>query len=312
MMAPMDMFSGKSKAGSSLLLVLASFIWGIAFVAQSKGMQYVGPFTFSAVRTLIAALTLIPCALLFDKLGLSPKDADLKKTIRCGVLLGLVLFAAISLQQVGLLYTSVAKAGFITSLYIVLVPFFGMAIGKRTSIAVWLCIPLAVAGLYLLSIQSDLSINLGDLLMIACAVGFACQILLIDRFARGVDVIRMSCVQFLTVSVLSFPCAFLLEKPVLADIGSAWLPILYAGALSGGFAYTMQMLGQRNIEPAIASLLMSPESVFAALAGWLLLGQSLTLREFFGCCLVFCAVILAQFPWNRVVKNEKLLQFLQR
>ncbi|MEG1523716.1 MAG: DMT family transporter [Clostridia bacterium] len=289
----------KSKTGSALLLLGASFIWGIAFVAQTTGMTYIGPFTFSAVRTLIAALTLVPCFRMFDRLGLTPQQADKKQTVKAGLILGVILFVAANLQQIGLLYTTVAKAGFITSLYIVLVPIAGMLLlKKKVHQVIWVCVPIAMVGLYFLSIHQNFTMGKGDLLVLACAVAFTSQILVIDHFAAKVDVVRMSCLMFFVTSALTAILMFLFEKPVLSQIAAAWWPLLYAGALSGGCAYTMQMLGQRNIEPAAASLLLSPEAMFAALAGWVLLGQTLTDREILGCTLVFAAIILSQIPWK--------------
>ncbi len=288
----------RKKTGSALLLVIASLIWGVSFVAQSAGMAYVGPFTFTAVRSVIAAAALVPCFLLFDRLGWSPAR-NRRITWKAGAILGCILFVGQNLQQVGILYTSVAKAGFITSLYIVLVPIFGFLFHKRVRPVLWLCAVIAITGLYFLSIRDDFSISSGDLLVLACALVYTFHILIIDYYADRADVVRMSCIQFLVCGALSFIPALLTESPTLPAITAAWLPILYAGVMSGCFAYTMQMLGQRNIEPTAASLLLSPEAVFAALAGWVLLGQTLTKRELAGCALVMTAIILSQLPWDR-------------
>lgn len=289
-----------SKAGSAAILVIASLIWGVSFVAQSAGMDHIGPFTFTAARSFIASIALVPCFLLFDRLGLSPKAAR-RTTWKAGVLLGLLLFVGQNLQQVGILYTSVAKAGFITSLYIVFTPIFGILFHKRVHPALWVCAAIAMLGLYFLSIRDDFSISAGDLLVLACALVYTFHILVIDHFSSVADVVRMSCIQFLVCGALSLIPSLAFESPSLPNIMAARLPILYAGVMSGCFAYTMQMLGQRNIEPTAAALLLSPEAVFAALAGWLLLGQTLTTRELLGCALVMVAVVLSQLPWNRLL-----------
>ncbi len=297
MMTPMDSMKNK-KAGSVVLLLLAAMIWGISFVAQSAGMEYIGPFTFTVVRSYIAALALIPCFLIFDRCGLSPA-AERKTTWKAGAVLGIILFVGGNLQQVGILYTSVAKAGFITSLYIVFVPLFGVFFKQRVHPALFGCVLLAVAGLYFLSIRDDFSMSSGDLLVLGCSFVYAFHILAIDHFAGKADVVRMSCIQFFVVGTLSIFPMLLWEEPGWPGVAGAWLPLLYAGVMSGCFAYTMQMLGQRSIEPTTASLLLSPEAMFAALAGWLLLGQTLTQREMLGCALVFVAVVLSQLPWKR-------------
>lgn len=288
------------------MLLTTSLIWGVAFVAQTTGMDHVGPFTLSATRMLLAGLALIPAFLLFDRLGLSPKGVSRRETWRAGLTLGGILFVAANLQQLGLMTTSVAKSGFITSLYIVLVPLFGVCVqGKPLRARIWVCVALALAGLYLLSVgTAGISVNRGDLLTLACAVAFAGHILAIDYFAKRADVLRMSCIQFFTVSALSAVVMLLTEEPKWSDLAAGWLPITYAGVLSGGVAYTMQMLGQRNIPPAAASLLLSPEAVFATLAGWVLLGQSLTGREMLGCALVFAAVVLSQLPEKKRILGE--------
>lgn len=302
MLSGMGNQKSAKKAGSAAILVIASLIWGVSFVAQSAGMEYIGPFTFTAARSFVASLALIPCFLLFDRLGWSPVAAR-RTTWKAGVLLGLLLFVGQNLQQVGILYTSVAKAGFITSLYIVFTPIFGFLFHKRVHPALWFCAGIAMLGLYFLSIRDDFSVSPGDLLVLACAVVYTFHILVIDRFADTADVVRMSCIQFFVCGALSLIPSLAFESPTLPRLTAAWLPILYAGVMSGCFAYTMQMLGQRNIEPTAAALLLSPEAVFAALAGWILLGQTLTKRELMGCALVMAAVVLSQLPWTRLLAH---------
>ena len=205
---------------------------------------------------------------------------------------------ASSFQQIGIGYTTVGKAGFITALYIIIVPILGIFLKKKVPLAVWLSVFIAAVGMYLLCITEKFTIGMGDLLMLACAFCFSAHILVIDHFSPHVDGVRMSCIQFFTCSLLSAVAMFLFEKPNLPDILSAWLPILYAGVLSSGVGYTLQIIAQKNTNPTVASLLMSLESVFAVLAGWVLLGQKLSLRELLGCVLVFAAILLAQLAPN--------------
>lgn len=301
----MDASINKRKALSAAMLLAASLIWGLAFVAQSAAMEHMGPFTVSAVRCALAALALVPCFLLFDRLGVSGyQKKDAPAVWRAGVTLGAVLFVAINLQQIGLQETGAGKAGFITALYIVVVPLFGLLMKKRVPRVVWPCALIAIAGLYFLCVRDGFSVGRGEMLLCLCTLAFAAQILLVSKYSATLDCIRLTCIQFLTVSVLSVPF-MLLEKPVAADIAGAWLPIVYAGVCSGGVAYTFQMLGQKNIEPSAASLLMCPESVFAALGGWWILGETLTARELTGCALVFAAIVCSQIPWERLGTGKK-------
>lgn len=284
------------RTKSNGMLTLTSLIWGVAFVAQSVGMDYVGPFTFNSIRCLLGGLVLIPCIVLLDKKDPNRKPMERKIFLTGGVLCGLVLAVASSLQQFGILYTSVGKAGFITSLYILIVPLFGLFIGKRVGAKLWVSIAVALAGMYLLCMNGGFTIGLGDGLMLLCAVGFSLHILVIDHYSPKTDGVRLSCIQFFTCGALCTVPMFLFESPSLQAIFSAAVPILYAGVLSCGVAYTLQVIAQKHTSPTVASLLLSLESVFSVLAGWLLLGQGLSLRELFGCVLVFAAIILAQLP----------------
>ena len=294
----------QSKLSGAGLLLLASMIWGVAFVAQSAGMDYIGPYTFTAVRSALAALGLGVLVFLFDRAGVSPKNTDRKLLWRAGLVLGVVMTVASNLQQIGLVTTSAGKAGFITSLYIVFVPIFGLLIKRKPHFMLWFCVLVALAGLYFLSIKTDFTVSEGDMLVLACAVVFTFQILLVDHYAPKVDVIRLNCIQFAVMAVLSGIPMLLFEQPQVSAIQDAWLPIVYAGLFSGCGAYTLQMLGQRRVEPTTASLLLSPENVFAMLAGWLILGQKLTPREMLGCALVFVAVICSQLPWERIFRRK--------
>lgn len=287
----------KKRLRGSLCLLGATVIWGSAFIAQSVGMDHIGPFTFQAVRCGLAVPFLMLAIFLFDKDKTGYirqwKDPDLWKA---GLICGTALFVAAGLQQVGLVYTSAGKAGFITAMYIVLVPILGLLLKKRPSPAAWISVAVATAGLYLLSCVGVTEINIGDLCLIVCAFFYAIQITLIDRYACQVDSLRLNCIQCLVTSLLSAVVMFLIETPDMKNILSCWLPLGYAGILSMGVAYSLQIIGQKNLEPTPASLIMSLESVFAALFGWLLLHETMTRPEFTGCILVFAAVILSQLP----------------
>ncbi len=283
----------------NLLLLLTAAIWGFAFVAQKEGGAEMGSLTFNGVRSFMGGGLLLVLLPRLGWVGLSHKPttkAEQKNLWLGGVLCGLALFAATNLQQLGLATTTPGKGGFITALYIVLVPVFGLVIGRRTTLFHWLGVVLAVAGLYLLCMQGESGIGQGDLLVMACAPIFALQILLVDKFAPRTDGVRLSCVQFLTVGVLNLPLMFLYETPSLTAMADCWVSVLYAGLLSSGVAYTLQIVAQKNTHPTTASVLMSFESVFAVLAGALLLGDRMSSWEIAGCVVMFGAVLLAQVP----------------
>lgn len=286
-------------ARGNLLLLLAAFIWGVAFVAQKEGGAEVGDLTFNGVRSLIGGsvlLVAIPILRHFGFVRLPANAAQWKTTLIGGGLCGCALFLATNLQQIGISYTTVGKSGFITALYIVLVPILGMVVRKRTTLFNWLGVMLAVAGLYLLCDVGRDGVNLGDLLLLGCALMFSVQILLVDHFVTKADGVCLSCIQFFTVGILNVPLMFTMEQPSLSAMAANWLPILYAGVLSSGVAYTLQIVAQKDTHPTTASLLMSFESVFAVLAGWVLLQENLSATELVGCGLMFAAVILAQLP----------------
>lgn len=286
-------------ARGNLLLILTAFIWGVAFVAQKEGGTAVGDFTFNGVRFLLGGGLLAVCLPLLDKIGLTRRCAtpESKKAMWLGgVLCGVALWAASNLQQLGLATTSAGKGGFITALYIVLVPIFGLFIKRRTNLFTWISVLLAMVGLYLLCMQGESGIDSGDLLVLACAPIFAIQILLVDHFVPHTDGVRLSCIQFFTVGILNMPLMFIFEQPSLSAMVDGWLPILYAGLLSSGVAYTLQVVAQKHTHPTTASVLMSLESVFAVLAGLVLMGERLTAWEWCGCGVMFAAVILAQLP----------------
>ena len=290
------------------MLLSASLIWGVAFVAQSAGMQYVGPYTFTAVRSVLAAIGLGILIIVLDRTNMKSKNNDKKVLWRAGIILGVVMTIASNLQQIGLVTTSAGKAGFITSLYIVLVPVFGLFLKRHPHPMLWVSVLIALVGLYFLSIRGDFSMSQGDLLVLASAVAFTFQILLVDHYSPKVDIIRLNCIQFSVMAILSFVPMMVLEQPKIGAISDAWLPIVYAGLFSGCGAYTLQMLGQRRVEPTTASLLLSPENVFSALAGWVILGQKLTARELLGCALVFIAIISSQLPWRKWFGKQAVAQ----
>ena len=292
-----------SSVKSPLLLFLTAIIWGTAFVAQSVGMDYVGPFTFNFVRSVIGGAVLIPCVFLLDRFrGLDGAGSEKiytwhqKELFAGGICCGVALFIASNLQQFGIQYTTVGKAGFITALYIVIVPVIGVFTKKTTGYKIWLSVLLAVAGLYLLCITEGFSVGTGDFLVFLCALCFSVHILIIDYFSPKVDGVRMSCIQFFVCGLLSGIAMVFTEQFEFHAVLTAWMPLLYAGVMSCGVAYTLQIVGQKGMDPTVASLILSLESVVSVLSGWLLLNQKLSLRELAGCVLMFVAIILAQIP----------------
>lgn len=289
----------------NLLLLLTALIWGTAFVAQSKGMDHIGPLTFNGARSLLAAAVLLPGGLLLRRGrrlhgGGKAAPLDKKAQLRGGLVCGVLLFLASTLQQMALVTTEAGKAGFLTALYIVLVPVMGIFLHRKAPASVWAAVVLATGGLYLLcGVGGASAFAAGDICLLLCAVCFAGQILAVDHFAPCTDPVLLSGSQFLVTGLLSLPAMFLWETPSLAGLGAAWLPLAYAGILSSAVGYTLQIVGQRNTQSAVASLLMSFESVFSALAGALLLGERLSAPALCGCALVFAAILLAQLPPRR-------------
>ncbi|MDO5400448.1 MAG: DMT family transporter [Eubacteriales bacterium] len=288
----------KNQFKGTLCLLTGTTIWGFAFIAQSVGMEKLGPFTFQAVRCGLAVVFLVLAAFVLDKCSLreSCRRWASKKLWTSGIVCGGALFVAASLQQIGLVYTDAGKAGFITAMYIVLVPVLGLFLGKRPGANVLASVALAVVGLYLLSCMGASGVNRGDVCLMGCALAFAVQINCIDRYAASLDGLRLNCIQSLVVTVLSLPFMALTETVVLSDILGCWQALCFAGVLSMGVAYTLQIAGQKHLEPTAASLLMSLESVFAALGGWWLLHERMTAWELTGCGLVFAAVVISQLP----------------
>ncbi len=301
------MVTNKKKAmGGNIALLLAAVIWGTSFVAQDVGMEHVEAFTYNGIRMLMGAAVLLPLILFMqlkkrksDTRTVQQKKKDAAVQIKSGIICGLILFCASNLQQFAFNYIpegASGKIGFITALYMLLVPIFGLFLGQKQRLLVWLAVIMGCAGAYLLCVDSAMTIGVGELLTLGCAVFFAIHILYIDSVTDKVDGVILSATQFFVVGILSVVCMFIFETPRIANINTAIIPILYSGVMSSGVAYTLQIIGQKHTNPAIASLLMCLESVFAVLAGWMLLGDSLEVREYIGCAVMFAAIILTNLP----------------
>ena len=312
------------KLRNTFFLFLTAMIWGAAFVAQSVSMDYIGPFTFFFLRSVIGGLFLIPVIIVLDGIRRKSQNESAnvvssentlhniemdiekeekqrlswknKQLIEGGIVCGILLFFANCFQQTGIQYTTVGKAGFITTFYIIIVPLIGLFFKKYCGILTWIGVVIALAGLYFLCITQKLTIQRGDALILCCSVLYAGQILAIDHYNPFVDGVKMSCIQFLTGGVLGAVFMFLFENPSVAMILSAAGPILYTGIMSTGVGYTLQIVGQKGLNPTVAALILSLESVFSALSGYVFLHQVLTTRELIGCVLMFIAIVLAQLP----------------
>lgn len=297
--------------GDSLLL-LAAFIWGTTFVAQRKAMEYVGPMTYNALRFALGAVTLLPVIVWLRLTGNRNDPANWGRPMIFGsAIAGLALFAGASFQQMGLVYTTAGKAGFITSLYVVIVPFVGWFLGQRCPIAVWVGAILAVAGLYLLSMTESFTVGRGDLLVLVSAFFWAVHVLLIGYLATRANPVRIACMQFFTCSILSLLMAGLTERVSTGAIWQAAVPILYGGVLSAGVAFTLQVVCQRTCPPAHAAIIMSLETVFAALAGWAILGERFQLRQIVGFALMFAALLVVQLQ-HKMIESFRAIAFRRR
>lgn len=290
----------------SAILLLTATIWGVAFVAQSVGMEYVGPFTFLTSRSVIGAMVLVPYIVLRDKKHRGQKEeANTKQLLLGGVCCGSLLFVASILQQIGIMHTTVGKAGFVTAMYIIIVPIIGVCLKRKANIRIWGGVALAVVGLYMLCMTpGKITLQKGDVLTFLCAIVFAFQIMAVDYFAPKVDGVKLSLLQFVVCIILGGIGMLLFETPSVEALQAAWLPILYAGALSSGVGYTLQIIGQRGLNPTVASLIMSLESVISVIAGWAILGQTLSKRELIGCVLMFGAIVLVQLPDKRLANPQ--------
>ena len=292
---------------SNLLLLLAATIWGLAFVAQRVGMEYVGPFTFNGVRFALGSLSLIPLILYYQ--NRSPKDIqakdDSKQVIIAGIIAGVVLFIAATLQQIGLIYTTAGKAAFITCLYIVIVPILGILLKQYVSMSTWIGSLIAVVGLYLLCVKDGLYISYGEVLELIGAFFWAIHILVIDHFSCRVPVLKLAFFQFITCSILSLIAALFMETIRVESIYQAAVPILYGGILSVGVAYTLQVVAQKSAQPSHAAIILSMETVFAAIGGWLILNEKLGPQELVGCIIMFAGMLLSQLQ-NLIRSKESV------
>ena len=287
----------KNKLRGSLAILVATVIWGSAFIAQSVGMDYIGPFTFQTMRSVLAVPFLIVVIFLIERNPAKSIEKWMQPELwKAGLPCGIALFVAAGLQQMGIVHTTAGKAGFITAMYIVLVPILGIFLHKKPPITSWIGVVLAVIGLYLLSCVGVSQVNIGDVYLLGCALGYAVQITLVDQMGSAVDGLRLNCVQSLFCGIFSGTVMFLTEEPVLSNILACWIPLVYAGIFSLGIAFSLQIIGQQHLEPTPAALIMSLESVFAVLFGWLLLHERMSAAELSGCVLVFIAVILSQVP----------------
>lgn len=319
----------KFSVRQNVFPLLAAFIWGTAFVAQSVGAEAIKPFAFNAIRCIIASVFLFVLVLILDKLnhrggeegyekylrqfaipdGMSIPDFEKMQKrglIKGSVLCGIVLAAAMNLQQIGVADAGAGKAGFITALYVVLVPVFGLFLKKPVPAKVWVSVGLAVVGLYFLCIKEDFSLAPADAYLLCCAVAFTIQMLIVDHYATYVDGVKFAFVQFVVVSIVSSIISLAVEGlPSIEAIKVAAIPLLYTGVLSSGIAYTLQILAQKDANPTIVSLLMCMESVFATLSGAVILHERMSLREYIGCLVMFSAVILSQLPSIREIRAAK-------
>lgn len=295
---------------SPILLFSAALIWGTAFVAQSQSTGMIGPYFFNACRFFLGMLVLLPVIFFVSKMrkrmlkdpSSLPSDKpeykaeERKNLVVGGLVCGFLMFISSAFQQVGLLYTTAGKSGFITALYIVLVAVFGLFFGRKPGKSIIIAIILAVTGLYLLCIKEGFSINKGDIITLGCSVGFTFHILAVDYFSPRVDGIKLSCIQFAVAGLISLIPAFLFDAPAVSQIHDTWFQIFYLGVFSSGIAYTFQIVGQKGMNPTVASLILSLESVISAISGWIILGDALSTRELAGCALMFVAIIIAQLP----------------
>lgn len=290
----------------TLILALTAIIWGISFVSQSVGMEVIEPNTFNGIRTLLGCVSLLPiiavrgATIKRDATEQELKD-EKKNLIKGGIACGIFLCLASTVQTYGLKFTTAGKSGFITAMYMIIVPIISVFLGKKIRPMVFAGVAVALTGLYFLCLGGGGgAMNRGDAITLVCALLFAFHILTVDHFSPKVDGVKLSCLQFLVAGTLNIIAMFIFEKPVMADIMKCTVPILYSGLMSCGVAYTLQIIGQKYAEPTVASIVMSMESVFSALAGWVILGQGMSGKELFGCVLAFGAIVLVQLPERKM------------
>jgi drug/metabolite transporter (DMT)-like permease len=285
---------------SHIMLWCTAIIWGFAFVAQSVGMENLGPYSFNAARFSMASCALIPLLFLFP----SKQSYPLKKLIIVGSIAGIILFIGSSLQQIGLQYTTAGNAGFITSLYIVLVPIFGLLLSQKTTLKAWIGIFVAIIGFYVLTIEPGFKINYGDALEFVGAMFWASHVLVIGYYSRHLPAIPLSIIQCIITAVLSVIAAVTLENNTIEDFKAAWLPLLYAGVASSSIAYTLQIIGQKKVTASISALILSTESVFAVLGGWLFMGEVLSSKAYVGCTFILLGMIISQWPQKKRISLD--------
>jgi len=305
----------KLRIRGNMMIICATIIWGAGMSAQAAGMEHVSPLTFNAARFFIGGTMALGPALFFlRRQKAQPQDSSKpapisKGTILAGIICGLVLCLAINLQQFGIVFTSVANAAFITSLYVIMVPIACLFIFKhKVPVFVWIGVAVAMAGMYFLSLSGGINLNLGDILVFACAIAFSVQIIIISHFSPKHNVLALACVQFYTVFVVSLLLAFIFETPSIADLVAAGPFVLYTGVLSSGVAYILQMKAQKTTEPTVAAVLFSFESVVATFTGWIVLSQFLTPRQMLSCALIFVAILVAQIPANAIKRKGGMAQ----
>lgn len=291
---------------ASIMLFITSIIWGLAFVAQAQGMEHIGPFTFTAARSLVAIIFLYLTYVFFNKTSKSYREQkfDMKRTIRGGVLCGLVFTFGINFQQIGLVYTTAGKASFLTALYIVFIPIIGLFYGKKINKKLQLCIVLAMIGTYLMSVKGSLSMNIGDLITIFGSIVFAIHILMLSEFSKDTNAVLVSLIQFAVCGFFSLIAALIFEGIEIDAILKSYLAILYVGILSSGVGFTIQLMALKELDPVVASMISSLESVFGAVFGWLILSQSMSEREIIGGIIIFVATLIAQLPIEVYLKKK--------
>lgn len=303
------------KIKGSLYLLCAALLWGIAFVAQDVGLEYIEPFTFTSVRCFLGAVVLFIICLIIEKtkknkpnIQIQQRKNNIKNLVVGSIVCGTVMCAATNLQQIGLVYTTAGKSGFITACYIVLVPVIGLFLKRKCPLTVWIAVMLAITGLYFLCLSDGLGeLNKGDLITLGCTVMFSLHILVIDAYITKTDAVRLACGQCLVNSILSGVLMFIFENPSFEKIFNAFIPLVYTGVCSAGIAYMFQILGQKHLSPTVASIIMSLESVISVLAAWIILKQELSGKEIIGCVIIFCAIILAQIKFKKKDKTIKTL-----
>ena len=292
-----------SKIRTDLLLLVSALIWGFAFIAQRAGMQYIGPFTYNTIRFTMGGLFLLP--IVYKKKVLYKSSA--KANFKYGIILSLILFIASSFQQIGIIYTTAGNAGFITGMYVILVPIFGIVIGRKTLKSTWIGALLAIAGLYFLSASENISMNFGNLLVLISSLFWAVHVLLIDNFAKKVEPLIIACIQFLVTSFLCFIAMLFTETSTWSAIYSALIPLIYGGIISVGIGFTLQIIAQKNAHPTHAAIILSLEAVFAVIGGILILKEVLSLNTFIGCLLMLTGMLISQL-WKKKSNSTELLK----